>query len=103
MNVLKIDLFSNKINDRLPKFMKLDKIYHFCICFILSFLFGTHGVASAFSAGITKEYADFLNPQTNFSWGDILADFLGIIIGYPLGIYLLKGDFMLYFLYNLIY
>lgn len=99
----KINEILFKINNYLPKFMKVDKILHFGICFILSFLFGTHGVALAFSAGITKEYADSLNPQTNWSWGDIVAGFLGIIIGYPLGFYVLNGDFMLYFLYNLIY
>ena len=77
----KINEILFKINNYLPKFMKVDKILHFGICFILSFLFGTHGVALAFSAGVTKEYCDYLNPNSKWSWGDIVADIIGIIIG----------------------
>lgn len=96
-------IFENKISKYFLKFIKPDKLYHFIICFSLSFLFGSYGVVASISAGVTKEYADSLNPNSEWSWGDILADFLGIIIGYPLGIMFFNGDYLLSFLYNLIY
>ena len=96
-------IFGNRISIYLPKYIKLDKIYHFIICFSLSFLFGSYGVVASISAGITKEFADSLNPNSEWSWGDILADFLGIVVGYPLGILFFNGDYLLRFLYNLIY
>lgn len=101
--IKKIFIYEAKIIKYFPKFIQPDKLYHFIICFTLSFLFGTHGVAASFSASITKEFSDSLNPNIHWSWGDIIADFLGIVIGYPLGLIIFKGDFMLNLLYNLIY
>ena len=91
-------IFGNRISKYFPKFIKPDKLYHFIICFSLSFLFGSYGVVASISAGITKEFADSLNPNSEWSWGDILADFLGIVIGYPLGLFVFKGENLFNFL-----
>ena len=85
-------IFENKISKYFPKFIKPDKLYHFIICFMLSFLFGSYGVVASISAGVTKEFSDSINPNSHWSWGDILADFLGIAIGYPLGLFVFKGE-----------
>lgn len=39
------------------------------------------GFISAMMLGIGKEYGDYKNPNNSFSWSDILADFIGSVIG----------------------
>jgi len=78
-----------------------DYILHFGVCFlstsiigILSFLVVNHFlgytpalVASLFGAvfalglGIGKESGDKNNPGSGWSWGDLVADGLGIVVG----------------------
>lgn len=78
-----------------------DYILHFGVCFlstsiigILSFLLVNHFlgytpalVASLFGAvfalglGIGKEAGDKNNPKSGWSWGDLVADGLGILVG----------------------
>lgn len=77
-----------KIREKLPPWIEIDKFLHFSVCFILSFIFGTYGVAIAILASLIKEYKDMLTPGNSWSWGDIIADGLGIIIGYSLRVLL---------------
>lgn len=88
---------------KLPKYIKLDKVYHFMFCFLLSFSFGTHGVFASISASLTKEFSDSINPNSKWCWYDILADLLGILVGYPLGLIIFNGDYILKLLYNMLY
>lgn len=61
-----------------------DKILHFSVCCFFS-LFGFYGVA--FSAGLAlgKEYGDSKATGNKWSWGDILADIIGMAVGFCLG------------------
>jgi len=66
--------------------MRKDKIYHFSICFIVALIIGVlfHPITGALSAtflGIGKEYGDHTSPVNTWSWGDILADAMGMIAG----------------------
>jgi len=61
-----------------------DKILHFGVCFFFS-LFGLYGVAFAGGLAIGKEYGDSKASGNTWSWGDILADVLGMAVGFGLG------------------
>lgn len=61
------------------KFQK-DKILHFTACLIPS-LAGLYGAAFAAGLAIGKEYGDSKATGNFWSWGDLLADGLGIVIG----------------------
>lgn len=65
-----------------------DKILHFTACLIPS-CFGLHGACFAAGLGIGKEFGDSCATGNRWSWGDILADGLGIIIGLSIN-YLIK-------------
>jgi len=54
-----------------------DKLYHFGICFIVSIFQPWLAVGLA----LGKEYGDSRSQGNTWSWGDILADALGIILG----------------------
>ena len=69
----------------------IDKLYHFSICFIISFVVGIvmlpittlFGIMfSSFMCGsaaaLAKEYADKVNPNNKWDWKDIIADYCGI-------------------------
>lgn len=75
--------------------MQKDKILHFSasaalviimmtiffICNSNWVLAALAGTAVSATAGITKEYADSLNPNNKWDWKDIIADALGISAG----------------------
>ena len=61
------------------KFQK-DKILHFTACLIPS-LTGLYGATFAAGLAIGKEYGDSKATGNYWSWGDLLADGLGIVMG----------------------
>ena len=62
--------------------MQLDKLLHFTICFAVSIF--QPWLAVGLSLG--KEYGDSKAQGNKWSWGDILADALGVILGGLIGI-----------------
>lgn len=72
-----------------------DKKMHFVVCFtiaagamILFRVIGSPLVVSCFAAwltamgaGLGKEWGDECNTHNKWSWGDILADFIGAVLG----------------------
>ena len=54
-----------------------DKLYHFSACFVIA-LYSTE---AALAAALAKEYGDSKAYGNYWSWWDILADVLGIILG----------------------
>lgn len=71
-----------------------DKIYHFIVCFLIVIICGRitvfleHpidygiGFLSGICAGFLKElYDEFKKDSTGFDWNNILADFLGSLLG----------------------
>jgi len=60
-----------------------DKRIHFAVCFLITFLLypliGWFGAGTAMLTGIGKELFDF-DDYGVFSWGDILADVLGVAL-----------------------
>ena len=60
-----------------------DKILHFTVCFLIALLLypviGWWSIGTAIATGVGKELYDWRD-YGNFSWGDILADFLGVIV-----------------------
>lgn len=71
----------NKLN-ALPHF---DKVKHFGACLIAT-LFSWE---LAIGLAIGKEYGDYNNPNSGWSWGDLVADALGIATGLLIKHYLL--------------
>lgn len=66
--------------------MRMDKIKHFTYCALGTFFPGiiigpTYGVCFGVGLGLGKEYGDMAAMGNIWSWGDILADALGIIVG----------------------
>ena len=63
-----------------------DKVLHFLVCFlvtfILSFINPFFGAFVALIIGLFKEFTDSHKVGTYWSWGDIIADCLGIIFGF---------------------
>ena len=74
-----INWLSNKIG------VQGDKVLHFLVCFVvalvLSFVNPILGTVVALIVGIYKEFTDSHKVGNYWSWGDILADILGIISG----------------------
>ena len=74
-----INWLSNKIG------VQSDKVLHFLVCFlvtfILSFINPIFGAFVALVLGLYKEFTDSHKVGNYWSWGDILADCLGIIGG----------------------
>ena len=62
-----------------------DKVLHFLVCFVvifvLSFINPIFGAFAALILGLYKEFIDSHKVGNYWSWGDILADCLGIIGG----------------------
>ena len=61
--------------------IRADLLLHFGCCFIPS-LFGYYGAAFALVLGIGKEYGDSRAKNNKWDWLDILADYMGLFIGY---------------------
>lgn len=64
----------------------IDKPAHFIVSFIYSFIVGfvlggICGFVAGISLGIGKEYGDSKSVGNYWSWGDILADVLGSLVG----------------------
>lgn len=62
-----------------------DKILHFLVCFVVTFVLSfANPIFGAFVAlilGLYKEFTDSHKSNNYWSWGDILADILGIFGG----------------------
>lgn len=70
-----------------------DKIAHFGVNFILAltgFFRIWLAVGLSIGASIGKEYGDMNAKGNKWSWGDILADFLGMALGLGI-VFLMKG------------
>ena len=76
-----------------------DKKLHFTCCMLIALvttiLIGLvsnwyagslAGLLTAMGTGVGKEYGDKINPYNKWDWYDILADFLGTIVGILIGI-----------------
>jgi len=63
--------------------MPVDKILHFAVCFgitlLLYPLIGWWGMGTALATGVGKELYDWRD-YGMFSWGDILADTIGVVV-----------------------
>ena len=63
-----------------------DKVLHFLVCFfvtfVLSFINPIFGAVVALIIGLYKEFIDSHKVGNYWSWGDIIADCLGIIFGF---------------------
>ena len=66
-----------------------NSIKHFSICFLLS-LVGAYGASFALGASLTKEYYD-KKSYGHWCWWDLLFDFLGIVSGQALHLWILKS------------
>lgn len=64
--------------------MPVDKILHFSVCLgitlLLYPLFGWWSIGTALATGVGKELYDWRD-YGNFSWGDIIADVIGVLVG----------------------
>lgn len=72
-----------------------DKYMHFGVCAIVALLVGLFGIVlnmtpimvaycgfiAAMGAGLGKEYGDKVNPNNRWDWKDVLADFIGAVVG----------------------
>lgn len=81
-----IEKVLDKVSALLPDFIPSDKAFHFIACFVPA-LFGNYNLAIGFAVG--KEVGDMFAQGNRWSWGDILADGLGIVAGLACN-YLLK-------------
>jgi hypothetical protein len=69
-----------------------DKLLHFgvsaAIVLLVTFFAGNvlAGIVLALVAGLGKELFDLLIRKTEFSWDDVVADILGIIVGAGIGL-----------------
>lgn len=65
--------------------IKVDKQLHFICSFIPAVVVGIFspslGAAFALGLGIGKEVGDAMSPHSKWSWGDIIADIVGILTG----------------------
>lgn len=84
----------DKIRSILDSIPMGDKITHCIVCLIISLLFGyflnkfnckywyIFTFIIVFSIGLAKEFGDYMNPISGWSWGDIIANTLGILIAW---------------------
>lgn len=63
-----------------------DKLYHFSVCFVIA-LYSTE---AAIVGALAKEYGDSKAYGNTWSWADILADVLGIILGTVIRVLIIK-------------
>lgn len=61
-----------------------DKLEHFAVCLIPALVFGGYGVILSTGLAIGKEYGDSKAIGNKWDWLDIVADALGIIVGFAL-------------------
>lgn len=71
--------------NRIKKFLKNDKILHIICCFAIVVIFGlvlniVSGIALALIASFGKEAYDEVKYK-GWSWDDLLADLIGIVLG----------------------
>lgn len=75
-----IQWLSNKIG------VQSDKILHFLVCFVITFVLAfinpIFGAFVALVLGLYKEFTDSHKLGNTWSWGDILADIIGIVFGF---------------------
>ena len=64
------------------KHIDKNSLKHFGVCLILSLL-GTHGVAAAIGASLTKEWYD-KQSYGHWCWVDLFFDTLGCVVGYAI-------------------
>jgi len=61
-----------------------DKVLHFLVCFVVAFVFSfvnpIFGASVALVLGLYKEFTDSHKANNYWSWGDLLADGIGIAI-----------------------
>ena len=73
--------------NQIRKFLKSDKVLHMICCFAIVVIFGlilnvVSGIALALIASFGKEAYDEVRPNgSGWSWDDLLADLLGIVLG----------------------
>ncbi len=63
-----------------------DKLYHFMVCLAATILVGIplgflSGIWFGLGLGLGKEYGDKSAAGNYWSWGDLLADLLGVVAG----------------------
>ena len=79
-----------------------DKQLHFACCMLIAFVFtlmiglmsnwyigALTGLLTAMGTGVGKEYGDSACPDNKWDWYDILADFLGALVGISISIIIL--------------
>ena len=67
-----------KLWSKLSQIKHFDKVEHFGACFVATVLFDWQ---FATGLAIGKEYGDYNNPNSGWSWWDLFADALGIGTG----------------------
>lgn len=69
-----------------------DKKQHFIMCAFASLLIGLInpmcGVCFGSGIGIGKEFGDSKAPGNSWSWSDLVADFLGVLAGFIVAVFL---------------
>lgn len=74
-----------KLWNKLSQIKHFDKVEHFGACFVAtlagSFIDVWFGVGLGVGLAIGKEYGDYNNPNSGWSWLDLVADALGIGVG----------------------
>lgn len=82
--------FVEKIKDFAQK--NIDKILHFLVCYVIVFTFIAFehlfiGLAIAIVLSFCKEFYDKIS-YNGWSWADLIADSIGILLGVLVGILL---------------
>ena len=72
--------------------IRQDLIYHFVLCFALTFIGGYYGAAFAAGWGVGKEHGDSNSPTNKWDWWDIVADGLGILSGLVIRCLIVRYD-----------
>ena len=68
-----------------------NSLKHFSVCFLPSLVGGLYGVSAATGAGITREYDNSKQKGNHFCWWDLLFDFLGMICGQAVHLWIFKS------------
>lgn len=73
--------------NKIINFIGKDKILHFICCFLIVIIVGVMslpviGLSAGIIVALLKEtYDEFREGGTGWDWKDIIADFIGIILG----------------------
>ena len=91
MCIFFLNLAEKYINLLILKFMAdnlygKDKLKHLLACFVIA-LYNTE---AAILSALTKEYADVHSKGNHWCWWDLLADFIGTILGTVVRLLLIK-------------